>query len=793
MPASFNTNDAVCLDYVPRDMPLSIEGLNVGQFGPEDMYNPVIRTYPYPFGRDTSVSQGLNYSRLSRFIEHVDIATVWKGLSFTDAEELFDIHKTFQISLEHLLVDALHQLHKDFQQKSLSYQFNHSDDLENISIIRQINFSQSQLIQNIHRMLRTVGEQLEESGMQGSMRLLSLYLTTCDYVMKIEDTSLHDAAIEIGAHYEKPAFRTIPPGLVFEAVWIPKLLSFEQVREIYREGQEIIIVPHYNAGTTFTADECRQNIYYTIGSAQEWLKWDNNILGFRGTVPMYSELRGSVDKRFGKAYERRHDGPYTIVNTIQIEVKALITDHLGGCVCLERTIRTRLTLQVFPWYAHASACTSSNIYFKGVFEQCSDHDPSSTSSESCCSWPIREQRRERREVWDGNYEDHETSDSPFGISPKPFSLYQEPTVTKLDIDSRKRRAVSGLEPSSPTKRCRESDDESQLLTLPMILGYDTARSYIDDNNENCMSNLSLQDDPKPGFIRKVSEHSELFCYNKFSPLRDLVSSSSSGENIEETKQASQKAVNNSPLSSFESSSESSSEPSSESSYRLANLCAGRLREDSAYSINENHLHSEDKLHQCSCVKALERPKSSFGYEREAGSAGANTMALAEQCWVEPCRVSLSGPSMHTTPCDSELQHYHAESDDNDSCSDSFPPDFIVENHNLDPRIRKEQAILWRLLSDRKSGTITDNSILSVEERKDIYEAMKKSTEEEENRKHAKLGLADDLGDIFIVEGSSSDDAEDLQSSHGKSDISSDKGSELGSVDRQLVCSLNFGF
>ena len=68
-------------------------------------------------------------------------------------------------------------------------------------------------------------------------------------------------------------------------------------------------------------------------------------------------------------------------------------------------------------------------------------------------------------------------------------------------------------------------------------------------------------------------------------------------------------------------------------------------------------------------------------------------------------------------------------------------EIIVENDDIDPRLRREQAMLWSVLATRDSR-------LAREERKALFEAMKMEAQEEERRVERELEALELNGDDF---------------------------------------------
>ena len=188
----------------------------------------------------------------------------------------------------------------------------------------------------------------------GFERLLPFYLASCDYLVDIDDSQSQNTAIDLRFHYHRPSLLENPQKLAVEAGWSPDFLTFEQLAIVPREGDELRIIPRYNSNAVFRISDYHTDLRYSLETPLPWLNWDEQIQGFRGIVPMYSEIRGT-DSQFGKVYRSGRVGPHAIVNQLRIEIKGLFTECCQPSLYLERTVRARLTFRVIPWYAVDSA------------------------------------------------------------------------------------------------------------------------------------------------------------------------------------------------------------------------------------------------------------------------------------------------------------------------------------------------------------------------------------------------------------------------------------------------------
>ena len=752
-------------DWLP-----SIGGLGLGRCCALDMYKPVIRSYPSPYGREMKGVGVLDYLRLAPFLENIEVATTWKGLSIKGAEGLFTIHQIFKASLENLLADRLHELHLQFQHK---YTGPHMRGITRPDHIRQIPFSQSDLIQTMAWMLSP------QRKLQGSMMLLRLYLSTCDCLMQTDNGEVQDVAIEVCICEDEASFYFDPPRPVFEAAWIPDLLYFEPVAEVQREGQELIIIPCYRSNTLWGKDLCHNDIGYALCSSQPWLSWDESIHGFRGVVPMSTELRTGTD-RLGEVYRDGFLGPRGPPNRLRIEIKALVTHGRRPFIRIERVVRARLTFKIIPWYAQKSfsrpsdkvvsplenrvfECTSPTISLDGSISLLNARtrkhlsDTNEYSMDTCCTSTLHKEFMELN-----------TKES------------LSPANTTPNLESRKRRASSSLVVASPSKRHREIQAHCAC-----------GESSTTAGNDECI-HVSASSASSSRLENELNaENSSSPYLDHFSPLCDLQPGSSVTKETSRSRSSSY-GDSDGAKPGVEAATEFGVCVSSEG---LQAKQTRRRNLDSAYYSNETAIESEvlaqatqsngqlamqrlmlppllDEATDCSTTVLHEKLRAN-------GSGGSQSH----------CSQGFDRAEEMSPP---ETTQDRSDSESGASRLDSVSLEIIVGNDNIDPRIRREQAMLWKMLYTKSPDSVATDPTLNFEERKDMYDAMKRSAEEEQDRRNKKLGLSEILDDLFLDDNDASSGSQNEASSEAPERLS-DTHSELASGDQELANSFNYGF
>lgn len=763
---------------------LNIQGLNRYQFSPSDMYKPVVRVYPAPYGRGTKEANVMDYLRSAPFLEYIDVTTSWKGMSLTDAEVLFQIHQVFKASLESVLVEHLRDLHQQFQQESSRY---HTDDVYSSTLIRQMNFSRVHLMQTIIWMLRP------RRKWDVYLRLLPLYLSTCDCLQQIEGDESQATAIEVRVCYNEASWYLSPPGPVAEPAWIPDRLDLGQIQQFQREGQELIIMPYYYTHSFSGEKDDDVQISYSITSCQPWLSWDDSIGGFKGTLPTYSELQGRGDLHY-KVYPASPEDPYAIVNILRVDIKALVTKGRLSSLRLERTLRARLTFKIIPRYEHIGSQGPSDGFFRPLVPQFPTH------AFPTISWASSESLLNRSNLPDDLSRYSEEIFPSSKLDKRVAQTIETENCPPMHVtssqNSRKRRVISGDELTSPNKRHRETT-KIFSMTKPETTP-DGSRSTIDRALPFDGSNSYLSTDCK-----QILDAPPLLYFNRVSPLCDLELSDGVGY----------KASSYQPTDSLDSGSQSleltnkirkciSAQDLSIDTKRQERKDSGyfsketviegdRTAETSAYNVPAIKKRSKltvllkDVSHS---IDAIAREKLARLGEGQYCSGSSDSSSRNSELSSRKSSNNLLGVKKRRSPKGSPRR-----------CSSSIESssiDMILEDSSVASGLRREQALLWKALSAKMHGSPGSASVLNVQERKEIYEAMKISAEEEQKRRDEKIGLTDVFDDLFVDDSNdvnSDEEDEMVESSSEQPEPLSEDDSGLGSVDQGLEDSVNYGF
>ena len=326
---------------------ISIQGLTSGYIRPGDFCVPITR--PHPGDEDQrrealQIGTGRNIT-----VEHIDISTVWNGLSDVDANELFCVHQAFISTLEKMLANELWQIYQQLQQQDSAGNISPIHTLFSSGIVRGISFCRDQLVSEMAERLYSS----KENAARANSGFLRLFLVTTDALLRHHEDSSRDTSITIRIRCDPLSPRPYP---IIDAAWVPDFLMFEGLDESVLEGQCLSVVPKYCSKSAFRPNQFPKNVKYSIepesrSSLLSWLVWDDEIMGFKGIVPFYSEVNGydrsvaNISRNFGE----------TTSHSLKIIVQAVLVDDNGSSIRYERILRVRLTINVVPWYMNGNA------------------------------------------------------------------------------------------------------------------------------------------------------------------------------------------------------------------------------------------------------------------------------------------------------------------------------------------------------------------------------------------------------------------------------------------------------
>lgn len=323
---------------------ISIQGLTSRYIQPLDFCVPATRFHPGDENQRREALHGDTGRSLT--VEHINVSTAWNGLSDVDANELFRVHQAFVSTLEKMLANEVWQIYQQLQQQDSAGNISPIHTLFSTGIVRGISFCRDQLVSEMADALYSSQENMAEA----KSGFLRLYLIATDALVQHHGDGSRDTSITIRVRCDPLSLRLHP---VVDAAWVPDSLMFEGLDEFPLEGQSFSIVPRYYSKSAFRPNPFPKNVKYSIESESRksplsWLAWDDEIAGFKGIVPFYSEVNG-YDRNLASTCRDPYE---SISNTLKFVVRAVLIDDNGSSVRYERILRARLTIMVVPWYAN---------------------------------------------------------------------------------------------------------------------------------------------------------------------------------------------------------------------------------------------------------------------------------------------------------------------------------------------------------------------------------------------------------------------------------------------------------
>ena len=354
---------------------IRIQGLTPALLVPSDFCIPYVRSHPGYLNQDKNSGYG-------PIVEHLDVSTAWNGLQWAEAEELLRIHQAFIATLEHMLAKELWHIYCQSQYEA-SGAIGLFHPLYTTGVLRGISFCRNQLVSEMADALYSSQQDMAKAG----MGLFSLYLAANECLVRYNMDDSRDTSITLRVYCD-PSSST--PSPIVEAAWVPDTIHFDNLSESLYEGEELRILPQYKSNAAFGAACSAKNVRYIISSAHHqlsWLNWSNEIAGFKGIVPRFSEMsqiEGRMESRCrdfmptfpgippprneeypDDAVREDNGKPCNTANTLQVDVKAIFVDDNGSVVRYERVVRACITLKIVPCYATSGSALSVSNPFCG--------------------------------------------------------------------------------------------------------------------------------------------------------------------------------------------------------------------------------------------------------------------------------------------------------------------------------------------------------------------------------------------------------------------------------------------
>ena len=327
---------------------ISIRGLTSGYNQPLDFCVPITRSHPGDEGQRLEALHADTRRNLA--VEHINISTAWNGLSDVDANELFRVHQVFVSTLENMLANEIWQIYQQLQQQDSIGNISPIHTLFTAGIVRGISFCRDQLVREMAEALYSS----KETAAKSESGFLRLYLVATDALVQHHEDESRDTSITIRMRCDALSPRPCP---AVDAAWVPDFLVFEGLDESPLEGQSFSVIPRYCSKSAFRPTQFPKNVRYSIESESQhyslsWLVWDDEIAGFEGIVPFYSEVNG-----YGRhVANANRDSRETTYHSLKIVVQAVLVDDNGSSIRYERILRARLTIKVIPWYVSGNSC-----------------------------------------------------------------------------------------------------------------------------------------------------------------------------------------------------------------------------------------------------------------------------------------------------------------------------------------------------------------------------------------------------------------------------------------------------
>ena len=333
------------LDKIPHDTSdgdlelksIPIHGIGIEMPSPTDFNKPITRLHPIL----PTIQNGQTFPSICP----ISMSTRWKGLSQTDAQNLFDVQVAFSDALQQVALAGISELRQQVKTQYVEGEVTDMAGWKTAVKDTYLGFDRTKLISMIIDRLLKVSS--DAPCNQKKSDLLRLYLKANDNLMKFHGTGGQDTQVALRAFHDH--LHSIN-GSYVEAAWVPDYIILRNIQQSYHEGDEMVIIPQYACQGLYSPVPFPINVTYSLESPFHSFRWDESIKGFKGELPVLMR-----PENHDRTYHNRIESFAIDVRLAQFLVKAVYFETSLGSdeqvIWWERVVQVRLTVKVYP---HAS-------------------------------------------------------------------------------------------------------------------------------------------------------------------------------------------------------------------------------------------------------------------------------------------------------------------------------------------------------------------------------------------------------------------------------------------------------
>ena len=279
---------------------------------------------------------------------------------------------------------------------------------------------------------------------QGHVALLTAALDCIDWVDK-RGKSYGNIAIRLESmdHDDDNRDGISPstcPAFV-EVIHRQDSLSFDNTSFVVREANELLITPRFCRGGRPLPSDNFRSMKFELVSEIPWLSWNKDLSVFRGIVPFTRTFK-STGTDLLDMY------PENPMANLSIVIKATLTEGCNASkVELRRVVRTRLNIDVYPWWHTVQESPGNYASLKDI--------------RLLPDVPLPFRTAPARKSWN--------KDGRHGIKPLE-ALFQAPSSRKPAFEEQRRDSnkPNGIEEKSPSAPPRKLSFEGGLRPVTSI-------------------------------------------------------------------------------------------------------------------------------------------------------------------------------------------------------------------------------------------------------------------------------------------------------------------------------------
>ncbi len=438
------------------------------------MFLPLIQRYPPVACAGQGCTNAFTRLRNPEILAHLDVSTVWKGLSNAQSKELAYWASAFQKSLKEMVFEGLRAQQGGALILQSPYHSCSSTECTSSFAAKNIRVNINDLVTRMCNVYKNEKPGITSYEPEVLFSSAERFVDTCDCFFDASPNDVRvqqilsafrvnelDPSVSVWFPGERLDFFSQSPRLC-QAEVVPQLdrIEFVNLEPMVLEGSDFQLRPCIKwSRKTPEKERLSAMAVFTLGPHMEWLHWDDESASFRGEMQYFCfSSEAALRDYWGSAiivHDCENDSLYASLVTLCITVKATITGHCSQGASFERVLRSRVSIKVA-----LPRCT--------IGQQLSDHGNSDDDDYWSSDAGFHD------EGWDGSGDEQarqaSSSSTLTGSDPGPTAGQSSEAVEHLLDQAVEASFEIPVYQFSPSLRATTPDDEASQL----------ARDFLDE-------------------------------------------------------------------------------------------------------------------------------------------------------------------------------------------------------------------------------------------------------------------------------------------------------------------------